>query len=295
MPNSPLFFYKLHGCKNSFIILKAGAVSGYSPESISRLVINLCNPGSGIGSDGLFIVHEAHFDKYLVEMYNPDGTTMGMCGNGVRCVVRYLFLMDLVVSQVVGEAKIHLSIEGRDICCFTKDQGLNVSVDVGLASFDPKNIPINSEHPLIQAPLLLSGGVLGEVTFEVTALSLGNPHIVVFGNLSVENAHSYGPLLELHPLFPKRANVSFPRIVSRNEINLTVWERGCGLTLACGTGACASVMALYRADLVDSEVLVRLPGGELIIGILPSGHIIMRGPAQEIAYGHTVAHLAVSL
>lgn len=273
-------FLKLEGCGNSFIITDSQSQTFVNPAQISRLV---CDRNYGVGADGFFLVAPvdlSNFDSPIeVQMFNPDGSLMGMCGNGIRCVCRYLFLRELVpLSQKV----INFFVEGRLISCEIEEQGRMVRVAMGHPSFDPATVPINSDAEVINGVLTVK-----ENDFVFSAVSMGNPHCVIFvPDLEKIDLALLGPMIEHDKFFPKRTNVEFVEVIDVSSLRVKVWERGVGLTLACGTGACAVVAAAVKRGFCEHVVKVELPGGVLDVSWdVESDQIYLEGPAREVCAG----------
>jgi len=260
------FFAKIEGCGNKFAILNYSEGINYK-----KLSMALSDPNFGVGTDGLLVVHPCKGENYQIDMYNPDGSLMGMCGNGIRCVTRFIFLTERKSSSIIN-----YTVENRTIVCSTEDEGRHVTVDMGEPSFNPKDIPLNSESEWIDKE------VSGFCDIKLTALSMGNPHAVIFNKGLDEKIHSS---LEYHELFPKRVNVELVDVISKSQINVKVWERGAGFTLACGTGACASVVAGAKLGILERDVSVRLPGGDVNVKWDQNNHVFLTGPANEIFTG----------
>ncbi len=265
-----IHFSKLHGCANDFIVAELASL-----QVEAELIQRLCNRNTGVGSDGIMLVDRSSLrygeQKQIlvnVEMYNPDGSAMGMCGNGIRCVVRYL-----AEKLQVEKAAFVFSVFGREVVCHTEDAGQAVVVQMGKAELQKSDLQIE----------------IGQQKLVGQVVDIGNPHFVLFDK-SPEICQ-LGSEIELYKAFPDRTNVEFARVVSRNLIELSVWERGAGWTMACGTGACATVVAAYIKGLCDQKCTVRLPGGELEVecGELDaegrSLQVQLKGPAVKIYEG----------
>jgi diaminopimelate epimerase len=212
-----------------------------------------------------------------MEIYNADGGQVEMCGNGIRCLAKYIWDRNLSGKQV-------LEIETPAGTISPERSGNDVRVDMGEPVLEPQRIPVNiqSSPPVIDYPLSIDGR-----EFRLTFVSMGNPHAVIFLDEDVAKfpVATYGPGIENHPLFPKRTNVEFVNVVSRNELIMRVWERGSGETLACGTGATATGIAAMMKGLADRQVAVRLLGGNLHIEWAENNHAYMTGPAVEVFEG----------
>lgn len=267
-------FTKMNGLGNDFVILDYEEYKKTEMEP-DKLAVIICDRHFGIGADGLIIVNPntAGTDIGWI-FYNNDGSVAQMCGNGIRCFAKYVFDKGLVNKK-------EFSVETKAGVIVPKilNNGL-VRVNMSKPVLEPAKIPVNVENNL-NFEL-----VLNDRTFIANAVSMGNPHcIIVTEENTKELALKYGREIETHKLFPEKTNVEFIKIISRREINLDVWERGCAITLACGTGACASVCASILNGLCDNEVKVNLPGGQLLIewdgNLDDTNHdIFMSGPAS---------------
>lgn len=268
--------WKLQGAGNSFVI---GWIPEQPASSVGELAALLSDPHFGIGSDGaLFVSRER--DKhghYPVLMFNPDGSAMGMCGNGVRCLVRFLALEQVLSSEC---GSVSFQVGKREIRANYRDSGAWVEVDMGRPGFLAGDIPTTASGDLSKVKLHIDGK-----SYQSALISMGNPHCVIrlecLQGLDIE---SLGPKIEHDSIFPERTNVEFVEIVDHSRIKMRVWERGVGETLACGTGACAAVVALSQQGFCSREVQVQLPGGELEVKWCQSSdHVFLSGPAVEIA------------
>jgi diaminopimelate epimerase len=272
-------FHKLHGLGNDFILIDAtGGGRNVTPEE----GIALCDRHRGIGADGVLWLGAAGGAACRLVITNSDGSRAEMCGNGIRCVAKYLH-----DAGVARTDEIPILTDAGLLTCkvFPGADGRveTVRVAMGRPRLERSEIPMQGSGRCIDEPLEVEGR-----TLRVTAVSMGNPHAVSFGDASRELALALGPRVEHHPLFPRRTNVELARVLSRTEIDLTVWERGCGLTQACGTGACATTVAAVLNGLVeaDREVRVNLPGGALFITVPRDlSNVWMRGPATYVFSG----------
>ncbi len=270
-------FWKMHGLGNDYIVIDNRG-KALIEEELPNLAVKLCKRRIGIGADGLLLVYHSQRADVKMRIFNSDGSEAEMCGNGIRCLAKYCFENGLVwktsllVETLAGVKVLDLKLEG--------DKVKSVRVNMGSPSFKPEEIPIKWNDTFIDKPIHVGG-----TTLKATALSMGNPHCVVF----VENVESYpvetvGPLLENHELFPRRTNVEFVQVSSRKLLKVRVWERGVGETMACGTGACASAVAAKVLGKVDENVTVKLPGGELTVEYR-YGVVFMEGPAEKVFEG----------
>ena len=272
-----LNFWKMHGLGNDYIVIdnRGGELS---EEELSDLAIKLCRRRVGIGADGLLLVCNSRVADAKMRIFNPDGTEAEMCGNGIRCFAKYCFENGIAKKNVIsvetlaGIKELRLKVEGGAVT--------SVRVNMGSPRFEAEKIPIIGNGTFINKPLDVDGKIL-----MATALSMGNPHCVIFVN-NIDNypVDVIGPKVEDHKLFPKRTNVEFVQVISRKRLKVRVWERGVGETLACGTGACASVVAAKVLGKVEEGAIVELPGGELIVEY--EGNVVfMEGSAEKVFEG----------
>jgi len=277
-----LEFTKMHGLGNDFVMIEdLDDTLDLDPEAVAYF----CDRNFGIGADGLILVRPASVPDadFFMLYYNADGTTAEMCGNGVRCFAKYLVDHDLVSADVedirvqtlggVRPVRVERALDG------TME---NATVDMGEPILEPADVPTSLQtDQVIAYPLETELG-----TFNVTAVSMGNPHAVLWvDDVEAAPVESLGPVIETHPAFPAKTNVEFAELVSADHIRLRVWERGVGETLACGTGACATLVAAVLECRTGREATVELPGGELHIRLDDDGHVYMTGPATEVFSG----------
>ncbi len=271
-------FFKYHGLGNDFIIFDYIS----EEDDFNRdLVVPLCRREWGIGGDGVILASKPLGAGHArMVIYNADGSEAEMCGNGIRCLAAFLYTHEIVkvnpmiIETLNGAKKICLDVEGRDVRM--------VSVDMGMPEFHRSSIPMMGEAKEAVQEKLEVGGV----EFEITCLSMGNPHCVIFvPDLETAPVKEAGPLLENHHLFPQRTNVEFVEVETESSLKVRVWERGVGETQACGTGACAAFAASLRTGRGLSPMEVSLPGGKLNLRVDEFGHIHMRGPIMEVFEG----------
>ncbi len=271
-----LRFTKMHGLGNDFVVIDAVRQSVDLSGEQARFI---ADRHFGIGCDQILIVEASRRAgvDFRYRIFNADGGEVEQCGNGARCFVRF-------VHQQGLSDKRDLRVETRSgIIAPRLEADGQVTVDMGVPRFLPAEIPFESDSDALIQPLAVAGfGV-----FEITAVSMGNPHAVqVVADVDRAPVAQAGPLIESHPRFPERVNAGFMQVVSRHEIRLRVYERGAGETLACGTGACAAVVAGIRRDLLATPVRVHTRGGGLLIG-WAGGHapVLMTGPAVTVFEG----------
>lgn len=271
-------FTKMHGCGNDYVYVNCFEEVVENPEAVARFV---SDRHFGIGSDGLILIRPSKIADFWMDMYNSDGSSSEMCGNGIRCVAKYVYdygLTDKTTLKIESGGKvkqIQLHIEEGKVAM--------VTVDMGEPVIKSELVPvISTKEEVIAEPIVVDGK-----EYAMTCVSMGNPHAVVWVDDTNEiEIEKVGPLFEYNKCFPKRTNTEFIQVLDRNTMNMRVWERGSGETLACGTGACASVYAGILNGKTEDEVLVHLLGGDLHIRYdRESGHIFMTGPAKVVFEG----------
>lgn len=274
-------FTKMHGLGNDFIIIDN--LEGKIPEDkYSTMALNLCDRHYGIGADGLALVLPSTKADYQMRIFNSDGSEAEMCGNVIRCFAKYVhdnFVEKKDVISVETLAGIIIpTIISRD------EEVIGIEVDMGEPRLKRSEIPMIGEdsNQVVSESIDVDGK-----SYKITTVSMGNPHTVIF----VDNADSIalseiGPLIENHQLFPEKTNVEFVQVVNKNELIMRVWERGAGETLACGTGACASLISSVLNNKADRKAIVHLMGGDLTIEWQEEdNHVIMTGPATTVFEG----------
>ncbi len=270
-------FYKYHGLGNDFILTEdlTGTVAA-SPER----AIALCNRHTGIGADGWMLIRPSVSCDIQMFLYNSDGSTAEMCGNGLRCFAKFVYDRGLVkkedftVETLAGLMHVHITAEHGKASLIT--------ANIGRASFDRPSIPMVGEGVC----KLESIRVLDR-EFTISACLMGVPHVVVFGkDFTDADVLHYGPALETAPLFPRKANINFANILDDHTVEVRTWERGCGRTLACGTGSCATAVLCAQAGYTGNDVEIRLQEGSLFIRVTDDG-VIMTGPAAMSFEGET--------
>ncbi len=271
-------FAKMHGCGNDYVYVN---LFEETIADASKLSIAVSDRHFGIGSDGLITIGPSDKADFRMRIYNADGSEAEMCGNGIRCVAKYVYDHNLTdkteISVETGAGIKHLALFIRN------GKVGQVRVDMGEPVLDAEQIPVIAEQsPVISEPIMAAGK-----EWKVTCVSMGNPHAVVFVEDTVRlPIEKYGPAFENHERFPKRTNTEFVQLISRTECAMRVWERGSAETLACGTGACAAVMACILNKVTENKVMVHLRGGDLTIEYVPeSNHVFMTGPATEVFSG----------
>lgn len=270
-------FTKMHGAGNDYIYLNGFE---WIPENPSDLSIKMSDRHKGVGSDGLVIIMPSEVADFRMRMFNADGSEGEMCGNASRCIARFVYEKGLTTKHTVtletlnGIKVLNLNFAGEEL--------IDVTVDMGEPTFDSERIPVKSERDVREFPIQTSEG-----EFLITAVSTGNPHGVIFTTgIADLNLAKIGPEIETNPIFPKKANIEFVEQVSANEVNMRVWERGSGETMACGTGACATVVVGATLGKCAHKTTVHLLGGDLKIDWHEDdNHVFMTGNAVTVFEG----------
>lgn len=271
-------FTKMQGAGNDYVYINCFEEKIDDPHTLSK---RISDRHFGVGSDGLVLIMPSDTCDFRMRMFNADGSEAQMCGNASRCVGKYVYdhgmtdKKEISLETKSGVKKLKLFVE--------KGRVSRVCVDMGIPRFEPALIPVSIEgDAVIDEPV-----AVGDEVFRVTCVSMGNPHAVIFmPDITGDDLHRIGAMIEHHPLFPERTNVEFVQVVSPRELKMRVWERGAGETLACGTGACASLVAAVANGLADRKATLRLLGGDLEIEWDSiSGHLFMTGPAETVFEG----------
>ncbi len=273
-------FVKVHGLGNDFVLVDARRQPLDAPD-LGELARRICHRHVGVGADGLVILLPSEKADVQMRIFNSDGSEAQMCGNAIRCVAKYLYERGLVPGQVIqvqtlaGIIRPQVILEGSRVA--------GVRVDMGEPRLERSQIPmLGPPGWVIGEPLLV-----GDHVFKMTAVSMGNPHCVIFvPDVEELPLAQIGPLIEHHPAFPQRTNVEFVKVLNPEEVKMRVWERGAGATLACGTGACAAAVAGSLNGLTEKRVKVHLPLGSLLIEWAADNHLYMTGPAEEVFTGN---------
>ncbi len=272
-----LEFTKMQGCGNDYVYVN-GMAHAVPKEERPALARRISDRHFGVGSDGLIFIDAAQGADFTMDMYNADGSSSPMCGNGIRCVGKYVYDKGLTgktrLDILSGGAhkELELRLEGGMV--------KSVRVDMGAPILEPASIPLLwPGESMVAQPVSVGGR-----EYAMTAVSMGNPHAVIFlDNVADLDLAAIGPAFEHLDIFPQRTNTEFVKIVNRGLVEMRVWERGSGETLACGTGACAVAVAGALCGLTDPGITVRLLGGEL--DITWDGHVFMEGPARTVFEG----------
>ncbi len=271
-------FTKMEGLGNDYVYVNCFQETVDNPSEVAQKV---SDRHFGIGSDGLILIKPSEVADFRMDMYNADGSQAEMCGNGIRCVAKYVYDYGLTdktsisVETLAGIKYLDLQVTDGKVSLIT--------VNMGSPELIPDKIPVISDSTkVIDEPIEVDG-----TTYKMTCVSMGNPHCIVFVDDTVSfPLETVGPLFENHERFPKRVNTEFIQLLDRKTVNMRVWERGSGETLACGTGACASAVACILNGLTEDEITLHLLGGDLIVRWNQEENLVyMTGPARVVFDG----------
>jgi diaminopimelate epimerase len=272
-------FTKMQGAGNDYVYVNCFEEEVRDPEQVA---VRVSNRNFGIGSDGLILILPSEKADVRMRMFNADGSESEMCGNGIRCVAKYAYDHGLVngreISAETGAGILTLQLYTDD-----RDRVERVRVNMGAPRLSRSEIPIigNGIDRVVSEPLNIL-----HTTFNITCVSMGNPHCVIFvDDVARLQLDKYGPLIENHDMFPRRTNVEFVQVISPSEVRQRTWERGAGETLACGTGASAVCVAGVLNGLTGKKILNHLSGGDLELEWAEDGNVYMTGPAVEVFSG----------
>ncbi len=284
-------FTKMHGLGNDFIVIDCRQLK---LDNLSELSKRFCQRRFGIGADQILLLYDSNIADFKMRIFNADGSEVEMCGNGIRCLAKYIW------DRNFSDKKI-LQIETPADIIRPEKAGEMVRVDMGEPIFEPEKIPVNISSEFgVQSPaekylkpktqnsnLIIDYPLqINEIVFKITCISMGNPHaIIVIDDISNFPVTYYGPMIENHTIFPKRTNIEFIEVIDPTEIKMRVWERGSGETMACGTGASAAAVASNIKGLTGRDVTVHLLGGDLSIEWAGDNRVYMTGPAVEVFEG----------
>ena len=266
-------FTKMHGTGNDFVVIDCVNQEVTDRSALSQ---KMCARRFGVGADQLILICPSKTADYCMEIYNPDGSNVEMCGNALRAVALY-------IKTKMADSRKSLKIETLGGLVITESEGNMVTVNMGVPSFSPDTIGLSEDREIINESYSFGEGI----NRDITCVSMGNPHCVQFVK-STENCplESEGPIIENHSLFKNRTNVEFVEVLSKSEVNMRVWERGTGETLACGSGACAVAVACIANGYTDRTVSINLLGGQLKINWNEEDNCIyMTGPAAFVYDG----------
>lgn len=271
-------FSKWHGLGNDFVI-----VNGFTEkiENYPQMAVQVCDRHTGVGADGLVVVLPSTVADFEMRIFNSDGSEAEMCGNVTRCMARYVY-----ENGLTDKTKITLETKAGIIkpeLIFIDGILSTIRVDMGEPRLKRSEIPMSGEEndKVVSEVLTVQG-----VEHFITCVSMGNPHCIIFVNdLAETDLALIGPMVEKHPIFPRKTNVEFVQVLNKQKVRMRVWERGAGITMACGTGACATLVAGVLTGKIDRQAVVELDGGELVIEWGLDNHVYMSGPAVEVFRG----------
>lgn len=269
----------MHGAGNDYIYIDA---TEKTPSNLEELARRVSDIHFGIGSDGLVVIMRSDVADFRMRMFNSDGSEAEMCGNATRCIGKFVYekgltdKTEVTLETLAGIKTLQLHVEDGIVT--------SVTVDMGAPVLEPRLVPVVSSDAKCK---IAERESFGEFSYEITGVSMGNPHAVAFvENITDDQVLRHGPLMEVADIFPRKSNIEFARVIDRDTIEMRVWERGTGETFACGTGACATAVAAVLNGLTDRQVEMRLRGGVLHIRWdEQTGHVFMTGPAEFICDG----------
>jgi len=271
-------FVKMHGLGNDFIIINTLVEKEFL--DYFALATKLCDRNFGIGADGLLLIWPSQNADIRMQIINSDGSEAEMCGNGIRCFAKYVFEQG-IVNKTTMKVETLAGVMIPEVI-LEDDKVVLVRVDMGEPQLDRAQIPMLGEPGSVISEKLK----IQEQEFKITAVSMGNPHCVIFvSDLEEVDIKKWGPLIEKHQAFPRKVNVEFVQVLNGSEALMRVWERGAGITLACGTGACATLTAGVLNNLLERKAIIKLLGGELTIEWAENNHLYMTGTAVEVFRG----------
>ena len=269
-------FWKMHGLGNDYVLID-NRDQKISDRQAVELAKKLCERRFSVGADGLLLVFNSAVADVKMRIFNADGSEAEMCGNGIRCFAKYCYenkiagKNDFTVETLSGVKQVWLTVKDNEV--------KTVKVDMGAPNWERSSLPMIGQGTCINENLEVD-----EESYMVTCLSMGNPHCVIFVDKVDDFPVEYvGPMVENHTAFPKRTNVGFVQVLNPNELKVRVWERGCGETLACGTGTCAAVAAANKLGKVGNKVTVHVLGGDLQVEVAKS--LSLSGAAEKVFEG----------
>lgn len=271
-------FTKMHGIGNDYIYVNCFEETVENPR---ELAIAMSKPHFGVGADGLVLLEPSDTSDFGMRIFNADGSEAQMCGNASRCIGKYVYERGLT-----NKTEIMLrTLSGLRLLKLTVKDGkvIKVRVDMGSPELNPRLIPVDLPGEMVLDHRIAAAGH----TYQITCVSMGNPHAVIFvDDPDIVNLPAVGPAIENHPIFPQRINVEFVKVIRRDLIQMRVWERGSGETMACGTGACASLVASVLRGQADRGATVKLLGGDLMVEwSAKDNHVYQEGPAEFVFDG----------
>jgi len=269
-------FYKYHALGNDYIVIDPQKVN----INLSKKNIQLiCHRNFGIGSDGILFGPIFNNKKIELRIFNPDGSEAEKSGNGLRIFSKYLIDLKYVLENVFA-----ISTKGGEVKVeILKDKPISIKIDMGTVTYKSDEIPVNgSVRNVINEPIEIKG-----VFYNITCLSIGNPHcVILLDDISKDKVKDIGPIIENHSLFPNRINIQLLKVTDRHNINIEIWERGAGYTLASGSSSCAAASAAFKLGLVEKDIRVHMPGGIIEIEIDEMNHVQMIGGVSNVAAGY---------
>lgn len=278
-------FTKMQAYGNDYVYINVDGM----PKDMNwnELAIHITDRHFGVGGDGLVLVCPSETADFRMRIFDPDGTEAEMCGNAIRSVAKFVYYhkltdkTELQIETLGGIKNLYLTVENGEV--------VNIEAEIGKPVFDPSAIPVDTEEDEFMDETVKIN-VAGRIMhLHMSSLSWGNPHTVIFTddleNLDIE---TIGPAIENHPIFPKRTNVTFARVVDRNNIQIREWERGCGETIGCGTGCCTALVFANRMGLCDKEATVMQIGGPLNVKWDEEGLVHMKGPSHVVFEGEYI-------
>ena len=262
MSSKEIKFSKMHGLGNDYVVIDETSEEIIPEDKKPEITLELCKRGFSIGADGVIFVTPSTSEDIRFRIFNSDGSEAEMCGNGIRCFSKFIYDKGIIdkekinVETLGGTKKVNLTIKDGKVA--------SSKVNMGNATFKTSEIPMTSDkEEFLDGELIVCGEPI-----KMAVVSVGNPHAVIFtDNLDDVPLNEMGPVIETHEAFPQKINVHFVEILSKNEIDMITWERGAGVTFACGTGATSCVLAGFKLGKLDNDVLVHLPGGDLKINV----------------------------
>jgi diaminopimelate epimerase len=271
-------FHKYHALGNDYLVVE----TPFETDLPVALIRKICDRNLGVGSDGI-LVGRAEQDGFALRIFNPDGSEAEKSGNGLRIYARYLW-----DSGVVKGDPVTVRTKGGKVLCQVRDGGRSVFVEMGQARFFSAAKPVTgAKRDVVTDSIEIDGE---RILF--TALSIGNPHCVVHrADISPELARRLGPRIEIHPSFPNRTNVQFVRVLDQHRIQIEIWERGAGYTLASGSSSCAAAAASVKLGYCSGDITVEMPGGNIEITVKPDFSVTMLGPVEKVADGNLAVEL----
>jgi diaminopimelate epimerase len=268
-------FSKWHGIGNDFVI-----VDGRKEQidDYKQAAIEICDRHFGVGADGLVMILPSEIADFKMRIFNSDGSEAEMCGNATRCIARYLYEQKLTTkTKIVIETKAGMI---KPEIIFKNGNFETVKVDMGEPILAAEDIPVAGfgKEQVVHKELTVL-----DKTYQITCVSMGNPHCVIFvEDINAVELEKIGPMIETQPMFPKKINVEFVEVKSKDHLRMRVWERGAGITLACGTGSCATIVAAILNEKTGRSAKIELDGGDLYVEWGEDNHVYLSGPAEEV-------------